>query len=63
MTDKDRPLAFSFDWFAGRIPRDEPVDVCPDGHLRVTGRSCWAPLRFADDLHALWCVPVDHPDE
>jgi hypothetical protein len=53
-------LPFSLDWLAGARTNAHPLDVCSAGHLLVNGRTCWTPVRFSQDLHALICAPVDH---
>jgi hypothetical protein len=63
MSDAD-PLPFSLDWLAGAAERPKTVlSACPDGHLLVNERSCWAPLRFSPDLRALYCEPAEHLDD
>jgi hypothetical protein len=56
-------LPFSLDWLAGAVNRPaEVLKACPDGHLLVNERSCWAPARFSPDLRALLCQAVEHSD-
>jgi hypothetical protein len=52
-------LAFPLDTLLAAGSTTKPLDVCPLGHLRVTGRTCWRPTHFAPDLRAVVCTPVD----
>jgi hypothetical protein len=62
VTDTHHPLPFSLDWLAGAANQAQPqLGVCPDGHLKSRS-TCWKPVRFAPDLHALFCEPVDHEE-
>lgn len=60
--DDDKLIPFSLDWLAEAGAKQKPLTVCDAGHMVVRGTTHWQPVRFAADLHALWCVPVDHPE-
>ncbi|WP_433731038.1 hypothetical protein ACQP2Y_21660 [Actinoplanes sp. CA-051413] len=55
-------LPFKLEWLAAAGAKKPDVSVCPNGHLLITGRTCWSPLGFSDDLGALHCRMVEHCD-
>ncbi|GAA0528652.1 hypothetical protein GCM10010172_06560 [Paractinoplanes ferrugineus] len=59
----DEPLPFPLNWLSEAARTSKPLSVCPDGHLLVRERSCWAPLKFSADLRSLYCLPVEHERE
>ncbi len=52
-------MPFSLDWLAGAATKVPSVTACARGHLTVNGRTCWKPLAFTADLHALICEYVE----
>lgn len=53
------PMPFTLEWLAEAARAKRPLATCPAGHMVVRSNTHWTPLRFSDDLRALWCEPVD----
>ncbi|WP_045740881.1 hypothetical protein [Actinoplanes rectilineatus] len=53
MTDDPDEIPFSLAWLAEHIGRNPEIAICPRGHLKVRGNTCWKPVKFRDQ--ALYC--------
>jgi hypothetical protein len=45
---------------AANAPR--PIAGCDNGHLKIAGNTCWAPVALSVDLKTLTCRLVEHCD-
>lgn len=63
----DRPvpsdtMAFSLDLLSGARTNAHPLTVCPDGHLVLSGRNHYTPVRLTEDFKSLVFDKVPHGD-